>query len=109
MTWSAAGEAGTGTASDRSRDWLGWAGFWGFLDFFGSWLGTTMDASGWRMGAVKPQSAASQEGYRGRWKSPQRDRYHAGKTRHGKSPMTRSKPLGPSSTSGRKHQREYGH
>ena len=33
--------------------------------------------------------------------------YHAGKTRHGKSPMTRSKPLGPSFTSGKKHQREY--
>ena len=54
-------------------------------------------------------SAASQEGYRGRWKSPQRDQYHAGKTRRGKSPMTSSKPLGPSSTSGKKHQREYGH
>ena len=27
----------------------------------------------------------------------------------GKSPMTRSKPLGPSFASGRKHQREYGH
>ncbi len=27
----------------------------------------------------------------------------------GKSPMTRSKPLGPSFTSGTKHQREYGH
>src|SRR5271166_5153274 len=61
------------------------------------------------MRVVKPQGDASQEGYRGRWKSPQRDQYHTGKTRHGKSPMTRSKPLGPSSTSGKKHQREYGH
>jgi len=45
---------------------------------------------------VKSQGAASQEGYRGRLKSPQRDQYHAGKTRHRKSPMTRPKPLGPS-------------
>jgi len=68
-----------------------------------------MDVSGSRMRVSKQQGAASQEGYRGRLKSPQRDQYHAGKTRHGKSPMTRSKPLGPSFTSGKKHQREYGH
>src|SRR5271157_3578592 len=61
------------------------------------------------MRVVKPQGDASQEGYRGRWKSPQRDQYHTGKTRHGKSPMTRSKPLGPCFQSGKKHQREYGH
>ena len=53
-------------ASDRSRDLLSLAGFLGFFDFFGSSFGTTMDASGWRMRVVKPQSAASQEGYRGR-------------------------------------------
>src|SRR5208282_3590027 len=90
MTWSAAAEAGTGTGSDLSRDFLGLAGFLG-LSF-----GTTMDVSGSRMRVVKQQGAASQEGYRGRLKSPQRDQYHAGKTRRGKSPMTRSKPLGPS-------------
>src|SRR5271157_5020007 len=108
MTWSAA-EAGTGTGSERSRDFLGLAGFLGLVGFLGSSFGTTMDVSGSRMPVVKQQGAASQEGYRGRLKSPQRDQYHAGKTRHGKSPMTRSKPLGPSFTSGRKHQREYGH
>src|SRR5271165_401227 len=84
-------------------------GLLGLVGFLGSSFGTTMDVSGSRMRVVKPQGTASQEGYRGRWKSPQRDQYHAGKIRHGKSPMTRSKPLGPSSTSGRKHQREYGH
>src|SRR5208282_5387878 len=81
----------------------------GLVGFLGSSFGTTMDVSGSRMRVSKQQGAASQEGYRGRLKSPQRDQYHAGKTRHGKSPMTRSKPLGPSFTSGKKHQREYGH
>ena len=61
------------------------------------------------MRVVKPQGVASQEGYRGRWKSPQRDQYHTGKTRHGKSPMTRSKPLGPCSPAGKMHQSVYGH
>ena len=42
---------------------------------------TTMDVSGSRMRVLKQQGNASQEGYRGRWKSPQRDQYHAGKTR----------------------------
>src|SRR5271157_4827268 len=28
------------------------------------------------MRVSKPQGGASQEGYRGRWKSPQRDQYH---------------------------------
>ena len=32
-----------------------------------------------------------------------------GKTRHGKSPMTRSKPLGPCYPAGKKHQRKNGH
>ena len=32
-----------------------------------------------------------------------------GKTRHGKSPMTRSKPLGPCYPAGTKHQRKNGH
>ena len=105
----AAAEAGTGTGSDLSRDFLGLAGFLGLVGFLGSSFGTTMDVSGSRMRVSKQQGAASQEGYRGRLKSPQRDQYHAGKTRHGKSPMTRSKPLGPSFTSGKKHQREYGH
>jgi hypothetical protein len=116
MTFSAAAEAGTGTGSDLSRDLLGWAGFllgWaGFLrrvGFFGSSFGTAMDVSGSRMPVVKQQGAACQEGYRGRWKSPQRDQYHDRKTRRGKSPKTRSKPLVPSSTSGKKHQREHGH
>jgi len=40
-----------------------------------------MDVSGSRMRVSKQQGAASQEGYRGRLKSPQRDQYHAGKTR----------------------------
>ena len=109
MTWSGADEAGTGTGSDRRRDFLGLADLLGFVGFFGSSFGTTMDGSGSRMRVVKPQGDASQEGYRGRLKSPQRDQYHAGKTRHGKSPMTRSKPLGPSFASGNKHQRAYGH
>ena len=52
----------------------------GFLDFFGSPLGTTMDVSGACTRVVKQQGSASQEGYRGRLKSPQRDQYHAGKT-----------------------------
>ena len=75
MTCSAAAETGTGTGSDLARDFLGWAGV------LGSSFGTTMDVSGSRMRVLKPQGAASQEGYRGRWKSPQRDQYHAGKTR----------------------------
>ena len=58
---------------------------------------------------LKQQGDASQEGYRGRLKSPQRDQYHAGKTRHGKSPKIRSKPLGPCFAAGKEHQREYGH
>ena len=53
--------------------------------------------------------AACQEEYRKRFKSPQRDQYRAGKTRHGKSPMTRSKPLGPCYPAGKKHQRKNGH
>ena len=61
------------------------------------------------MRVVKPQGNARQEGYRGRLKSPQRDQYHAGKTRHGKSPKIRSKPLGPCFAAGKEHQREYGH
>src|SRR5271157_436672 len=61
------------------------------------------------MRVVKPQGDASQEGYRRRLKSPQRDQYHDGKTRHGKSPKIRSKPLGPSFASGTRHQRAYGH
>src|SRR5271157_1445239 len=107
MTWSAAAETGTGMGNDLSRDLLGLVSLLGLVGLLGSSFGTTMDVSGSRMRVVKPQGTASQEGYRGRWKSPQRDQYHAGKIRHGKSPMTRSKPLGPSSTSGRKHQREY--
>src|SRR5208283_4809867 len=86
---SAVAEAGTGTGTDRSRDFLGLVGV------LGSSFGTTMDVSGSRMRVLKPQGNASQEGYRGRLKSPQRDQYHAGKTRHGKSPKIRSKPLGP--------------
>ena len=109
MRLSGADEAGTGTGSDLARDLLGLAGFLRLLGFFGSWLGTTMGASGSRMRVVKQQGAASQEGYRGRLKSPQRDQYHAGRTRHGKSPMTRSKPLGPCWLSGKKHQIMYGH
>src|ERR1700722_5354187 len=103
---SSGDEAGTGMASDLSGDFLGLAGFLGFLGFFGSSFGTTMDASGWRMWTVKPQGATSQEGYRGRLKSPQRDQYHAGKTRNSKSPMTRSMPLGPRFEPGKKHQRD---
>ena len=61
------------------------------------------------MRVLKQQGDASQEGYRGRLKSPQRDQYHAGKTRHGKSPKIRSKPLGPCFAAGKEHQREYGH
>ena len=79
MTCSAAAEAGTGTGSDLARDFLG-LGPLG-RGFLGSSFGTTMDVSGSRMRVLKPQGAASQEGYRGRWKSPQRDQYHAGKTR----------------------------
>ena len=67
-----------------------------------------MDVSGSRMRVLKQQGDASQEGYRGRLKSPQRDQYHAGKTRHGKSPKIRSKPLGPCFAAGKEHQREYG-
>ena len=78
-TLSPADEAGTGTGSDLSRDFLGAAGFLGFLGFFGCSFGNTMDASGWRVRVVKQQGAASQEGYRGRLKSPQRDQHHAGK------------------------------
>src|SRR6516225_9691265 len=103
MTLSAAAETGTGTGSDLSRDLLALVGF------LGSSFGTTMVVSGSRIRVLKQQGAASQEGYRGRLKSPQRDQYHAGKTRHGKSPMTRSKPLGPCSHSGKKHQSRRGH
>src|SRR6266481_5151617 len=103
MTWSAAAETGTGMGSDLSRDLLG------LIGFLGSSFGTTMVVSGSWIRVLKQQGAASQEGYRGRLKSPQRDQYHVGKTRHGKSPMPSSKPLGPSSTTGKKHQREYGH
>ena len=67
-------------------------------------------------GCIQPVDAGgettrqcAQEGYRGRLKSPQRDQYHAGKTRHGKSPKIRSKPLGPCFAAGKEHQREYGH
>src|SRR5271157_3307423 len=109
MTWSPAAEAGTGTGSELSRDFLGLAGFLGLVGFLGSSFGTTMDVSGSRMRVSKQQGAASQEGYRGRLKSPQRDQYHAGKTRHGKSPKLRSKPLGPCFAAGNEHQREYGH
>jgi hypothetical protein len=52
MSSSAAVEAGTGTGSDLSGDLLGWAGFLGLVGFLGSWLGTTMDVSGGRMGAL---------------------------------------------------------
>ena len=58
-------------------------------------------------GQEQPGSAC-QEGYRKHLKSPQRDQYHGGKTRHGKSPKTRSKPLGPSFAAGKKHQRQNG-
>src|SRR5271165_830043 len=114
MTLSAAAEAGTGTGSERSRDFLGLAGFLGFagvldlVGFLGSSFGTTMDLSGSRMRVLKEQGAACQEGYRGRLKSPQRDQYHDGRTRHGKSPKKRSKPLGPSFAAGKEHQRQYG-
>ena len=94
------------TSHVTSRAWLASWAWWA------SWalrLGRPWDVSGSRMRVSKPQGAASQEGYRGRWKSPQRNQYHAGKTRHGKSPMTRSKPLGPSFASGKMHQKEYGH
>ena len=70
---------------------------------------TSMDVSSSQMRVVKPQGAACQEEYRKRLKSPQRDQYRAGKTRHGKSPMTRSKPLGPCYPAGKKHQRKNGH
>ena len=87
MTCSAAAETGTGTGSDLSRDFLGWAGVLGLVGLLGwagvlgSSFGTTMDVSGSRMRVLKQQGNARQEGYRGRWKSPQRDQYHAGKTR----------------------------
>ena len=68
-----------------------------------------MDVSGSRMQVVKRQGAGSHEGYRGRLKSPQRDQYHDGKTQHGKSPMTRSKPFGPCLLTGTKHQSSDGH
>ena len=103
MTWDAAAEAGTGTGSDLSRDFLGLAGLLGLVGFLGSSFGTTMDVSGSRMRVSKPQSAASEEGYRGRWKFPNGINTTPGKP-GGKSPMTRSKPLGPSFASGKMHQ-----
>src|SRR5271157_960773 len=54
MTWSAAAEAGTGTGSDLSRDFLGLAGLLGLVGFLGSSFGTTMDVSGSRMRVSKP-------------------------------------------------------
>ena len=104
-----------GTGTDLSRDFLGLvgvlglAGVLGLVGVLGSSFGTTMDVSGSRMRVLKQQGNARQEGYRGRLKSPQRDQYHAGKTRHGKSPKIRSKPLGPCFAAGKEHQREYGH
>ena len=78
---------GDGDGKRPRRDFLGWAGVLGLVGLLGwagvlgSSFGTTMDVSGARMRVLKPQGNASQEGYRGRWKSPQRDQYHAGKTR----------------------------
>jgi hypothetical protein len=65
-------EAGTGTGIDLAGGSLGRVGSLGWLDFlcrrgafgFGSSCGTDRDASGSRMGVVKRQGAASQEGYR---------------------------------------------
>ncbi len=74
-----------------------------------SLYGTSMHLISSQMQVMKQQGAAGQEGYRGRLKSPQRDQYHDGKTRHGKSPKIRSKPLGPCFAAGKEHQREYGH
>ena len=95
-----------GDGSDLACESLGLARV--LRGFFGSWFGTTMDVSCSRMGVEKQEGAASQEGYRGRLKSPQRDQYHAGRTWRGKSPMTRSKPLGPCWLTGKKHQRVEG-
>jgi hypothetical protein len=61
------------------------------------------------MQVVKPQGDASQEGYRGRLEVSPTGSIPRRENPAGKSPMTRSKPLGPSFASGSKHQREYGH
>src|SRR6516165_10747948 len=94
-TASAAAEAMTGMGNDLSGDLSDWVGLLRLFGLFESRSGTTMDLSDWQIRVVEQQCTARQEGYRGRLKSPQRDQYHAGRTRRGKSPMTRSKPLGP--------------
>ena len=81
MTCSAVAETGTGTGNDLSRDFLGLVSILGLVGVLDSSFGTTMDVSGSRMRVLKQQGNASQEGYRGRLKSPQRDQYHTGKTR----------------------------
>ena len=68
-----------------------------------------MDVSSPSMRVVKPQGDASQEGYRGRLEVSPTGSIPRRENPAGKSPMTRSKPLGPSFASGKMHQRVYGH
>src|SRR6516165_7301468 len=81
MIGSGAREVGTGTGHDRCGGLRGLVGVLGFLGAFGSSWGTTMEplrfADG---GPQEPRGSACQEGYRERWKSPQRDQYQAEKT-----------------------------
>ena len=75
-----------------------------------------MDVSSLSMQVVKPQGDASQEGYRGRGKSPQRDQYPNGiNTTPGKSgrqvandKVEASRAKLRFGQSGQ-HQRQYGH
>jgi hypothetical protein len=61
------------------------------------------------MRVVKPPGDARQEGYRGRLEVSPTGSIPRRENPAGKSPMTRSKPLGPRFASGKMHQRVYGH
>ena len=62
MTLSGAAEAGTGTASELLRDFLGLAGFLGLVGFLGSSFGTTMDVSGSRVRVLNQQAPRAKRG-----------------------------------------------
>ena len=59
-------------------------------------------------GSCKEQECRVPRGVSGTFEVSPTGSIPRGKTRHGKSPMTRSKPLGPCCGAGKKHQREDG-
>ena len=106
---------GDGDGKRPRADFLGWAGVLGLVGLLGwagvlgSSFGTTMDVSGSRMRVLKQQGNAQPRGVSGTLEVSPTGSIPRRENPAGKSPMTRSKPLGPSFASGRKHQREYGH